>query len=466
LKNGDLLRCSVARLCGVAPLRLRARSVAPRISPFLNARRTPVDVASLVFFRVAFGAVMLVAVGRYFTHGWIASMFLEPRFFFPYAGFEWVRPWPGVGMYVHFVGLGILALAILIGLWTRTSAALFALGFTWMHLIDKTNYLNHYYLVSVLAALLALLPVGVAGSVDAWRSPACAADRVPAWTVWVLRAQLGLVYFYGGVAKLNADWILAAQPLRIWLAASRDAPLIGPLLERAWVAYLFSWGGAAFDLGIVPLLLWRRTRLPAYGLVVVFHVLTSLLFPIGIFPWLMILLTPIFFAPDWPRRTLGWATGTRRTAGSRVATVRWEPAVMACLAVHLVVQALVPLRAFVESNDVAWTEQGFRFAWRVMAMEKAGMATFRLRDPATGAAWIVDPRAELTKQQTLMMTTQPDMIADYARHLAADARRGGHADVEVRADVYVALNGRPSRRFVDPDADLANSTRAPILPRS
>ena len=54
-----------------------------------------------------------------------------------------------------------------------------------------------------------------------------------------------------------------------------------------------------------------------------------------------------------------------------------------------------------------------------------------------------------------MMATQPDMIADYARHLAAEARRAGHRDVEVRADVYVSLNGRPSRRFVDPDADLA-----------
>ena len=138
---------------------------------------------------------------------------------------------------------------------------------------------------------------------------------------------------------------------------------------------------------------------------------------------------------------------------------------MAVLAAHLVLQTLIPLRAFVESRDVAWTEEGFRFAWRVMAMEKAGMATFRLRDPTTGEAWTVDPRAELTKLQTSMMATQPDMIADYARHLAVEARRAGHADVEVRADVFVSLNGRPNRRFVDPDADLASATRAPVLPR-
>lgn len=424
--------------------------------------RAQVDGASLAAFRVAFGVVMLVAVGRYFAHGWIDALFLQPRVFFPYAGFAWVRPWPGLGMYVHFAGLGVLAVAIALGFRTRASLALFAVGFTYAHLIDKTNYLNHYYLVSVLAAVMALLPLGAVASLDARRDPRRAAATVPAWTVWVLRAQLGLVYVYGGVAKLNADWIVHAQPLRIWLAASGDVPVLGPWLEEPWAAYACSWAGLGFDLAIVPLLLWRRTRRAAYGLVVAFHVLTSLLFPIGIFPWLMIALTPIFFAPDWPRRILG----RRAPVAATPVAIRHERAVTAVLALHLALQALLPLRAVVASRDVAWTEEGFRFAWRVMAMEKAGLATFRVRDPATGATWSVDPGDELTPLQARMMATQPDMIADYARHLADAARRAGRGEVEVRADVFVTLNGRPSRRFVDPDADLARTARAPVLPRS
>jgi hypothetical protein len=131
-----------------------------------------------------------------------------------------------------------------------------------VHLIDKTNYLNHYYLVSVLAALMVLLPLGVAGSVE--RGSTRARPTVPAWTVWALRAQLGLVYFYGGIAKLNADWLFARSrsasgSRRAATAAART------VLERQWVAYAFSWAGAAFDLAIVPFLLWRRTRLVAYG---------------------------------------------------------------------------------------------------------------------------------------------------------------------------------------------------------
>lgn len=425
-----------------------------------RALHAPVDAASLAAFRIAFGTVMLVAVGRYFAHGWIDSLYLRPTFFFTYPGFSWVRPWPAAGMYAHFVVLGVLALGIVVGCWTRTCTALFAVGFTWVHLIDKSYYLNHYYLVSVLAALMTMLPLGATASVDAARNPARAADLVPAWTVWVLRAQLGLVYFYGGVAKLNADWIVAAQPLRIWLAASGDAPLLGPLLEQPWAAWLFSWGGVAFDLGIVPLLLWRRTRGAAYALVVVFHVLTSMLFSIGIFPWLMIGLTPILLDPSWPRRLPG-----RPRTSDRVAAIPFELPLLAALAVHLVVQLLVPLRLFVATDDVAWTERGFRFAWRVMAMEKAGLATFRVRDPASGAAWVVDPRDELTKLQATMMATQPDMIADYARHLATEAHRAGRGEVEVRADVFVTLNGRPSRRFVDPDVDLTHLARAPVVPR-
>lgn len=427
----------------------------------------PVDVASLVFFRVAFGAVMLVAVGRYWAYGWIESLFVRPRFFFAYEGLEWIRPWPGIGMYLHFAVLGALALAIVVGFRTRLALLLFAIGFTWVHLTDKAIYLNHYYLVSVLAAVMVLLPMGAAGSLDAWRDPRCRAERVPAWVVWVLRVQLALVYFYGGVAKLNADWLLHAQPLRIWLAVHGDLPLLGSWLETPWVAYAFSWAGAAFDLSIGAFLFWRRTRLLAYAVVIVFHVLTGILFPIGIFPWLMIGLTPIFLAPSWPRRLLA-GVGVRRAApavSGPVAVVPGGRLVPALLALHLVLQAAIPLRTFAETDDVAWTEEGFRFAWRVMAMEKAGTATFRLRDPATGATWTVDPRRELTKLQNTMMVTQPDMIADYARHLADEARRDGRGDVEVRADVWVSLNGRPSRRYVDPEANLAHATRAPVVPR-
>src|SRR5687767_8367684 len=58
---------------------------------------SPVDISFLVVFRVAFGAIMLWHVERYFSKGEIESFYIAPKFHFTYWGFEWVQPWPGVG---------------------------------------------------------------------------------------------------------------------------------------------------------------------------------------------------------------------------------------------------------------------------------------------------------------------------------------------------------------------------------
>ena len=75
----------------------------------------PVDIASLVFFRVAFGLLMLWHVSWYFQHGRIARFWLEPRLLFKYYGFWWVHPWPGNGLYILWVLLGVFALFIASG---------------------------------------------------------------------------------------------------------------------------------------------------------------------------------------------------------------------------------------------------------------------------------------------------------------------------------------------------------------
>ena len=120
-------------------------------------------------------------------------------------------------------------------------------------------------------------------------------------------AQLGLVYVFAGLAKLNDDWLFHALPLGLWLPAHTGLPLVGPFLDVAVVAFAASWAGALFDLTIVGWLSWSRTRPFAYAAVVVFHGITAVLFPIGMFPWIMIASTLIFFGYDWPDRILARA---------------------------------------------------------------------------------------------------------------------------------------------------------------
>jgi vitamin K-dependent gamma-carboxylase len=290
-------------------------------------------------------------------------------------------------------------------------------------------------------------------SVDRWRL-GWTDETVPAWTVNLVRFQVAVVYIFAGLAKISADWLLDAQPLRIWLAARSDLPVIGPFLADLWVAYAFSWFGAAYDLTIVFFLLWRRTRLLAYATVVIFHAMTAVLFPIGMFPWIMIGATLIFFPPDWPRR---WAGTPARMVPAQIGgRVRFN-VTAALLAIYAAIQIALPLRAYWPGTDPNWSGRGFNFAWRVMLVEKAGHTEFLATDGATGRQWPIRTREYVTERQEKMMAQDPFMIRALARHIAADLRQRGIAGVEVRADSFASLNGRALQRLIDPDVDLAAS---------
>jgi vitamin K-dependent gamma-carboxylase len=428
------------------PWRARALLLHDRL---LAAR---VDAASLAAFRILFGLLMAAATIRFMALGWVDEFYVLPTFHFTWAPFPWVAPLPAPLMHLHFAALAVLALAVALGFHYRVSMLLFFVGFTYVELIDKTTYLNHYYLVSLLSGLLVVLPAHQIWSVDRWRQPGPATRTVPAWTVNLLRFQIGVVYVFAGLAKLNADWLLDAQPLRIWLAARSDVPIVGPLFTEMWVAYGFSWFGAAYDLTIVFFLLWRRTRPVAYVTVIVFHAMTAVLFPIGMFPWIMIGATLIFFPPDWPRR---WGGGRRTHPLTDFRAYSLHKFTVPMLAVYALIQIALPLRAYWPGVDSDWTCRGFNFAWRVMLIEKAGHAELTAADRSTGRQWPVRLRDYVTERQEKMMAQDPFMIRALARHVAADLRARSVADVEVRADAFAALNGRPVQRLIDPDVDLA-----------
>jgi len=272
------------------------------------------------------------------------------------------------------------------------------------------------------------------------------------------------------------------------------------------------YGGLLIDLIGPLLLLGARTRPLAFAFMVAFHLLNTRLFSIGIFPWLMLLGTTVFFPTDWPRRVLreSWGepsrTGTitilgaalggfaalwfhrgaelipflagafsgallaRSTVGSlrEADTVRVETdeqkalpgmtyprLVVACLAAWALFQIAVPLRHFVIPGNVHWTEAGHRFAWHMKLRDKEASVRFVVTNPASGEELVVDPREDLTSWQYRKMATRPYMLRSYARHLAQRFERDGVPNVEVRARSEASLNSRPRQTFIDPDVDLA-----------
>lgn len=410
----------------------------------------PVDVAPLVCFRILFGVVVLWEVVRYFRYGWIEQFYVRPVFHFTYYGFDWVRPWPGVGMHLHFAALGLLALLIAVGLWYRVATVLFCAAFTYVFLFDEVLYLNHWYLICLLAFLLTFLPAHRALSVDAWRKPALRAGTAPAWTLWVLRAQIALVYFHAGVAKLNGDW-LGGAPLGGWLAGRADVRLVGGLLASPWAGAACARASLVLDLALAPLLLWRRTVVPAAGMAIAFHVLNRRLFGLGIFPWLMIGSTVLFLPPGWLRRLVPG----RPPGGDAARASPPSRAVVAVLGVHLVVQALVPLRHWLYPGDVSWTEEGHRFGWHMMLREKKADAQIWTVDRRTGRAARIDVGRYLTARQRERMASHPDMILQMSHRIAEDL-----GPVEVHALVKASLAGRRPQWLIDPRVDLAAEPRS------
>ncbi len=434
--------------------------------PSLSARFfTPVDIASLVVFRIIFGGIMIWEVCRYFHYDWIRRYYIDPTFFFTYYGFSWVRPWPGHLMYVHFYLLGVLAFLITIGLFYRVSAALFFLGFTYVFLLDQANYLNHFYFISLMSFLMILVPAHRAFSLDACLRPQIRTQFIPAWCLWLLRAQLAVVYIGAGVAKINADYF-QGEPMRMWLASRSDFALgtwkIGELFTKEWVVWFFSYGGLLFDLLIVPALLWRRTRIVAFIAVAFFHLMNAFLFNIGIFPWISLGATIVLFLPaDWPRRA--W----RRPAESTqiiepLALLPIPPkrrAIIAFLCVHMTVQILVPLRHLLYSGIVHWTEEGHRFSWHMKLRDKEAEGRYWATDPRNSSVEEIYPANYLTSRQRNKMMKTPDMILQFAHHAAQEMRRSKNREVEIHADIEVSLNGRPYQKLIDPTVNLAAQKR-------
>ncbi len=374
---------------------------------------------------MAFGAL------RFMWRGWVHAEFGPATRSLHHFGLSWLTPLSERGMLgVECVAL-VAALVLAHGRFQRFGAAVFGLCFTSLYFSDVTWYLNHAYLVSCLCVLLVVIDTRT--------------QTIPRWVLLLFRIQIGLVYVFGGIAKLQHDWLFEAQPLRIWLPTNDDFPLLGPLFTLPLTAYLMSWAGAFFDLTIVFWLSWKKSRLVAFVVAVGFHAMTGLLFQIGMFPLIMSGAILIFFEPDWPRRWLHLKLMPRSVPTLRFAGV--------FAAAWLTFQVLFPLRQHLYDGNRLWTEQGFRFAWNVMVMEKNGTLELRAVDRSTGASSYVDLSRYLTRVQLKQASTQPDLIVQMAHWVAEDARAEGR-DVAVYAETHASLNGRKGQALIDPTVDL------------
>jgi len=235
--------------------------------------------------------------------GKLYENFIQPPFTFTYIGFEFLQPLPGNGMYGYFGLMCLLALMIMTGAFYRIAMPAFAIMWTLVYLAQKSNYNNHYYLMLILCWLMCLVPAHRDVSVDARRDPAIRSDHCPNWVRYVFIAQTAIVYFYAGINKINADW-LSGKFIAIQFSRLSHHHWFGDIYGNKVFQLFICYSGLFFDLFIVPLLLWKRTRHLALTAFCLFHLFNSYSFRIGIFPYLSIATAVFFLAPGVTNRLI------------------------------------------------------------------------------------------------------------------------------------------------------------------
>ncbi|HVS03288.1 MAG TPA: HTTM domain-containing protein [Thermoanaerobaculia bacterium] len=434
-----------------APAETAHRGPAARL---LHRLFAPVDAVSLAFFRIGFGLLMVLHTGSYLVDGKAYNLFHTTNLRFKYFGFAWVEPLPPAALEGVFWLLVLAAIGIALGLFYRLAATVFFVAYTYVFLLDAAYYNNHQYLICLLGLLMAVVPAHRELSLDARRLHA--ERHAPAWALWLLRFQIGLPYFFGGLAKINADWLLRGQPMALWLGEGDLAKVA--LLQQPWMPWLLSWGGFLLDLLAVPLLLWRRTRLATFLVLVAFHVTNSQLFNIGVFPWLMIWATLLFFPPDWPRRLRPAAAAAGRSQEGPIALPARAPGVAALLALWVALQLLLPYRYLLYPGPVDWTDEAHLFSWRMKLRDKRGEVRFVAIDPRSRKLIPlpgVAPRL-LSDRQRRHMDHDPELMRQFAGHLAQQLAEKGYPGLEIHVITNLSFNGRPPQPIVDPKVDLAS----------
>lgn len=414
----------------------------------------PVDIAPLVFFRIFFGLMMLYHIWVMTRDRWVQYFYIDPDFHFSYPGWSWLEPWPGIGMHIHFIVLMIAAVGISLGLFYRFSALTYFVGYSYVFLLEKSLYQNHCYLICLLSGIMVVIPAHRACSLDCLLGRIKGSLVAPQWTLGLLRLQIAIPYFYGGLAKLNYDWLLT-QPIGMWIQRRTDVPFLGGYLGEEWVAWAFAYGGLLFDLLIVPALMWRRTRIFAYLIAVGFHLTNAVLWEIGIFPWFMIGASLLFFPPHTFRRAAHlkkWAiiplpAPTRFSWGERLT--------VAVLALYVSWQLIFPFRHFLYPGNVSWNEEGHHFAWHMMLREKNVGIRFYAYDPATNQRGLIKVEEFLNSRQLSRMGKDPDMVLEFVHYVRDHYREHRNTELEIYVLNIASLNGRKPQLLMDPRLNYA-----------
>lgn len=411
-----------------------------------------IDNSALIVFRIIFGLLcFLESVGAIFT-GWVKRTLIDPEFTFSFIGLEWLQPLPGHWMYAYYLVMGVFAAFVMVGYKYRISIIAFALMWSGTYFMQKASYNNHYYLLMLLSGIMAFLPANAYASIDAKYNKTLRSNAMPLWCKWVFVLQLFIMYTYASVAKIYPDW-LDTTFLELLLKGKYNYVLVGDLLQKKWLHYGLAYGGILFDGLIIPLLLFKTTRKWAFMVSICFHLFNSIIFQVGVFPYLSLAFSLFFFEPKIIQKF--FLKKKPLYKGEEVIVPKLKVPLIAVFSIYFLFQIGLPLRHHFIEDNVFWTEEGHRMSWRMMLRSKSGQSTYTIVNKDTGKRFVVNKNDYLTRKQQRLASTKPDVIWQFSQRLKEKFEKEGQ-QVSVYVNCKIRLNGRPYKTLINPEIDLAN----------
>lgn len=413
-----------------------------------------IDNSPLLIFRIFFGIlVSLECFGALLT-GWVKRNLVTPQFTFPFIDFEWLQHLAGPGMYFYFAIMGTLGICIALGYKYRFSIIVFTILWAAVYLMQKTAYNNHYYLLILISFLMCLFPAHRNYSIDARTNIVSKQDSMYAYVKWIIVLQLLIVYVYASIAKLYGDWLDFGM-IKILMRPKADYFLIGEILQEPWAHKIIGTVGILFDLFIIPALLWKPTRKIAFFLSIFFHLFNSIVFQIGIFPYLSLAFSVFFFETETIRKIF-FKNKTRYFA-EKISYPSFKTSFLLGFGMYFIVQALLPLRHHTIKDNVLWTEEGHRMSWRMMLRSRNGRGHFKVVNHTTGKQIFIRPDDYLNQSQKRKVFSYPDFAWQFANYMKKEYSQNGEKIAVYLIESTISINGRPHVPFIDSKTDLANT---------
>ncbi|MFM7896294.1 MAG: HTTM domain-containing protein [Flavobacterium sp.] len=411
-----------------------------------------IDNSPLIVFRIFFGFLVACESFGAILTGWVKRVLIDPEFTFSFIGFEWLQPLPGFGMYLYFALMGIFGLAIMVGYRYRVAIIAYTLLWAGAYFMQKSSYNNHYYLLLLISFLMIFLPANRYASIDVKQNRVSEEKTMPYWINLLFIIQISIVYFYASVAKFYPDWLDGTFTKNL-LAGTTTRRFFLELFSQKWFYLFIAYAGILFDLLVVPLLLFKKTRTLALLASLVFHIFNSITLQIGIFPFFALTFALFFYEPETIRRL--FLRKKQKLEDENLSQNLYGKRILYFLMIpYLIIQIALPLRHHFIEGDVLWTEEGHRLSWRMMLRERNGYITIQIKDLKTGNVSIYDYRKNLTNKQAQNLATKPDFIWQYCQRIKEEYKG---KPIAIYIDCKNSINRKEYKTLIDPKFNMANA---------